>query len=369
LFELLDDLLDISPDAFELLSALIEQYIGTDQGQDHQNYVLLAIPVLMWNRSVLPTANIDNSSLKDLSSAFHTTWLTDDTNIYISPTLYNHDNLPDNFSGMRHITLKHFHAAKAYHNHQAINLHSPIVLNAADTTLLTRPKAKSPKQTTSANEALTHHTHYQQECAIDTCFIMVVISAPIDKPMLKINPESDIEMNKAQEQWKHLAVKALAPALIGCAYEVLEPESFYAAQRSASFEIRAFSLNATVLMLMSSLEVKADDLKVVIVGCYESDFEEYRISFLLKSDEQGRVLQGVIWPLLAFDETQETLFKEICDLLHDLGIKRIKLIEDSMPLEYCDDCDAPLFPNLEADMVHTGLDEDNNDPFHQRTVH
>ena len=36
-----------------------------------------------------------------------------------------------------------------------------------------------------------------------------------------------------------------------------------------------------------------------------------------------------------------------------------------MPMEYCDDCGAPLFPNAEGENMHTEMPEDMQDaPVH-----
>ncbi|MFM8631392.1 MAG: DUF2863 family protein, partial [Betaproteobacteria bacterium] len=39
------------------------------------------------------------------------------------------------------------------------------------------------------------------------------------------------------------------------------------------------------------------------------------------------------------------------------GLQRILMLRQRLPMEYCDDCGAPLYPNEDGEMVHAELPE------------
>jgi Protein of unknown function (DUF2863) len=52
-----------------------------------------------------------------------------------------------------------------------------------------------------------------------------------------------------------------------------------------------------------------------------------------------------------------------------LGIQRVRIIDEQLPMDYCDDCGTPLFPDLNAELVHPGSpDEDEHSPS-SRVIH
>jgi hypothetical protein len=59
----------------------------------------------------------------------------------------------------------------------------------------------------------------------------------------------------------------------------------------------------------------------------------------------------VVWPLLGDDE--ERSLEEIEAALRRLGVVRLVTHAHRFPLEFCDDCGAPMFPNAAGHSVHT----------------
>ena len=51
------------------------------------------------------------------------------------------------------------------------------------------------------------------------------------------------------------------------------------------------------------------------------------------------------------------VIEEVETVLKDSGLVRIEVLRQRMPMEYCDDCGAPLYPNTEGEMVHAELPE------------
>ncbi len=166
----------------------------------------------------------------------------------------------------------------------------------------------------------------------------------------QLNATGDIDLDAQAEQWRPAAAAAVRKQFIGTAYDVMPPEGYYEANRSAELEIRGFSLHACALMMMTTLELGPDQLRAVVAACHSTQFEEYRISLMTK--DSHAVLQGITWPVLGRTETQDDLLVEIKAHLTALGIQRVKFIDEALPMEYCDDCSTPLFPDQHAELVH-----------------
>ena len=73
--------------------------------------------------------------------------------------------------------------------------------------------------------------------------------------------------------------------------------------------------------------------------------------------EAEDVYHGVVWPLVgAEDESTDTL-GEIESTLRQIGVTDIRFLDHHFPLEFCDDCSAPLFPNVDGELIHAELPE------------
>lgn len=164
------------------------------------------------------------------------------------------------------------------------------------------------------------------------------------------------ERSEVLRRWQAQGGEALRPLLPGCASELLLPQSYHAACRNADRQSRPYSLHASVSYLGSMLNVAASQLRAVIAPFYEQQLEEYRIGFTLKNANQ--VIHGVVWPLLDAEDDHADVPAQIETLLREIGIGEILQLDHRLPLEYCDDCGSPLYPNPEGEPVHAELPED-----------
>ena len=84
-------------------------------------------------------------------------------------------------------------------------------------------------------------------------------------------------------------------------------------------------------------------------------------------------MQGVSWPLLGHEvgheEHPEQLLKDIMDVLESLDIQRVRVLEERLPMEFCEDCGTPLFPDPASDMVHTGSPDEDDEHTPSLVVH
>ena len=65
----------------------------------------------------------------------------------------------------------------------------------------------------------------------------------------------------------------------------------------------------------------------------------------------------VVWPLLGQEDDSADVLGEIEAALKESGVTRIEQLDQRFPLEYCDDCGAPMYPSPDGEAVHAELPE------------
>ena len=58
---------------------------------------------------------------------------------------------------------------------------------------------------------------------------------------------------------------------------------------------------------------------------------------------------------------------DVESILRESGIKEVIVHNQEFPLEFCDDCGAPLYPNVEGETVHAEMPDLDNTP--SQTLH
>ena len=160
--------------------------------------------------------------------------------------------------------------------------------------------------------------------------------------------------------WRSQGGNAIKPLLVGFPHELTLPRSFFSACRDADMASRAYSIGASVSYLEAVTNTTPDKLTAVIGGCWGNGLEEYRIGFAINSNEgeDDDVVHGCVWPLVSDEGDDTPVVEEIEALLRAANVGTIILLEEQLPLEFCDDCGAPHFPNREGEMLHAHLPED-----------
>lgn len=77
-----------------------------------------------------------------------------------------------------------------------------------------------------------------------------------------------------------------------------------------------------------------------------------------KAEEASDIDAVPLQRLAVGEEPQPTPLEEITLLLREAGVITITRHPERFPLEFCDDCHAPLFPDADADLVHAEMPED-----------
>ncbi len=299
----------------------------TPEGPRH--LLLIALPVLVWSRYSIPTRRLPSEVLSALATQLGAHVLAADVRFTLADYLYSPDQLPYGYTQTRRYAETLWQALREG-----------------------RPYQEDPARLAQAQPYIS-----------DVRYILGAIMAAPGRPLFRWN-EPDGSRDTALAQWRAQAGPNLQAVLAGCGYELLLPDAYFAAWRRADREGRPFSLRAAVAYLQAQLGIQPQALRAVAAPFYDRRLEEWRVSFGPRDGTE--VVHGVVWPLLgAEDETADTA-GEIEQALRAAGVLDVTVLQQRFPLEYCEDCGAPLYANAEGELVHAEMPEQDA---HQQPVH
>jgi hypothetical protein len=197
----------------------------------------------------------------------------------------------------------------------------------------------------------------------DTRYVLAAVATPAGGPLfhwqeLGVDPDAKIE---ALAAFREQAANVLQPVMTGCRFRVLSPNAFHAALRFADRELREFSLEAAVAYLKLAYDFSPGTLSAaygIFADPNGQSGAEVRVG-LAKSSDEDDVVEGVVWPLLGDEEEQA--MEEVEKALRSVGVVKAVAHSHRFPLEFCDDCGAPLFPNPAGHVVHAEPPEEAED--------
>lgn len=328
----LDDLARSSQPAYDALADLAESCAESTvvdiDGQPH-DALLLVLPLLAWSRYRLPTTTLSSTVCESLRAHISGHLLARDARLALADYLFSIDQLPEAFADVRR-QIEQLGDAVV----EGITLH-------IDSKKLREPVAM----------------------LADTRYVLIGITAPQGAPLYHwqesgVDPDSKIG---ALTAFSEQVAGALQPVMTGCRFRVLAPNAFHASLRYADRELREFSLEAAVSYLKLAYDFSPNALTAAY-GVFEdpsgSSGGEVRIG-LAKASQDDDVIEGVVWPLLGDDDEQT--MEEVDKALKTLGLNRAVAHAHRFPLEFCDDCGAPMFPNAAGHVVHAEPPEEAED--------
>lgn len=308
--------------------------------------LLIAAPILAWTRFTIASGTIPDEMRMTLSAHLHGHLLAPDTRLALQPTLFSIDQLPRTHVETFAMTQRMAQSA---------------VKGAA-----LRPLANPPETA---------------PFLADTRYLLAAVAARRGEPLFAWQASLHLsDRMQALAQWRAQATPNIMSLMPGCGVELLMPEAYYVACREADKEIRPASIRAAVHYLTNTLGVDTSGLRTIIGGFSEDPVagrvDEYRVSFTLRQNPE--VVYGVVWPLYGQEDEEETVsptleavmmpesvseelrtpIEEIVALLRACGITHIKRHSERFPMEFCDDCGAPLYPDAEGELVHAEMPED-----------
>ena len=314
----------------DLIEARAETGVLTQQDKDY-DVLLFNVPLLAWSRFSIPAGTIPKSTLQTLKVQLGAHVFSADAKLALADYLYSPDQLPRSFVETWQLMRELGSAALA-------NETLKIDLSTLAET----------------NQFLS-----------DTRYLIGAVAVPRGAPLFRWNEAKTVTHESSLKEWVKQGGPCLEPLLTGCAFETLLADAYHAACRTADMASRPYSLRASVAFLQTTLGKPAESLRAVIGGFYDKRLEEYRIGFGPRDGEA--IYHGVIWPLLGAEDETTDVVGEVETLLRESGIKEIVVHGQQFPFEFCDDCGAPLYPNVDGEPVHAELPEQSNAP--SQTLH
>ncbi len=319
----LDTLNKTDQRACDALADMIEFRCESHSEDIHneRDVLLFAAPLLAWSRYAIPSGQIAADALANLRVQLAAHVFAADVRLGLADILFSPDQLPPNYSETARLTGK---LAKAAVHGRDLHLDAG-----------------------QLSETMSFLS--------DTRYLVGVVVAEKGAALFRWQ-ETDGNRETALARWRTQGGEALRPLLPACASELLLPLAFHSACREAERQSRPYSIRASVAFLNTAVNIAADRLAAVVAPFKENRIEEYRIGFVHK--DSGNVVHGVVWPLLDTEDGNEAP-AQIEAILRECGIHDIRLIEHTFPLEYCDDCGAPLYPDSNEEAVHAELPDDD----------
>ncbi len=320
----LDRLADRESRAYEELADAIEgrvEHAVVETSTGPRDVLLFAAPVLAWSRMPLPTRPIPPAVVKATTAALRDVVFTPEAELVMANYFFSPDQLPENF---------------------------------CDTAEFRQLLAASlPEGVYKVDPASLKET---AQFLADQRYMIGVVTVPRGEAIFRWQ-SGDSPRDQVLQKWVEASRAALAPLLPACAYESMLPRAYYVACRDADRSARPFSIRASVAFLATTLGVTNNALTAVVGGCYNRQLEEFRIGFSVGDEEE--IIHGVVWPLLGAEDEMSDVAEDIETTLKESGLQRITMLRQRLPLEYCEDCGAPLYPNADGEMVHAELPDVN----------
>ncbi len=324
----LDHLWQDNPPAYDELADFIEAGVECGlpgiEGPDWDALVIAA-PVLAWSRFSIPAGPIPAQVLDSLGTHIGAHLLGAKAKVALADYLFSPDQLPRGYVEARDLADDLSEAVLAGNN--------------------LRLEADAMAET---NAFLS-----------DTRYLIGIVIAPRGQALFRWQ-EDDGSREDAIKQWQTQGAAALGPLLQGCSFEVLPPNAFHSACREADRASRAYSLRASVSFLEATLNVAPGGLRAIIAPFHDKQLEEYRIGFTV--GESSQIVHGVVWALLGAEDEESDAVGEIEAVLQDCGVTDRLVLDHRLPMEYCDDCGAPMYADPDGQPVHAELPEGSNPP-------
>lgn len=316
----LDHLFNSEPAAYDELADHIESRAEAAAGLDSEHDILLiAAPILAWSRYRIPASSIQAAALANLRVHLQAHVLARGARLSLADFLFSPDQLPQGY---------------------------------CSTARFARMLGSAALQNTDVH---IEHAELPETSNFlsDTRYLLAAVAVPRGAALFRWQ-EEDGQRNSALTQWRAQGGACLAPLLPGCAIELVLPEAYFAASRAADKDSRPYSVRASVAYLGTVLETPAANLRAVLAPFWDRQLEEFRIGFGIRG--QDGVVHGVVWPLLG-DEQEADCSAQIEAVLRESGITDVLTLDHQFPLEYCDDCGAPMYPSAEGETVHAEMPE------------
>jgi hypothetical protein len=332
LTQALDRLYETNGRAYDELADFIESVTEggvVDTPEGPRRALLIALPVLTWSRYLIPTRSLTPAQCQAVKVHLAAHVLAAPTQVALADYLFSPDQLPRGYAETHAFATRLWQAAAAGQD---------LAVDAG--------------RLAESGQFIS-----------DVRYLLGAVLVPTGAPVFRWN-EADGNRDTAQRQWQTQGSPHFTALMPGCAAELLLPDAYFSAWRRADREGRPHSLRAAAAYLQTMLDVPAAKLRAVVAPSYDRRLEEWRIGFGLH--DSAEVLHGVVWPLLGAEDEGHDMGAEIEQVLKEAGVGEVVVLEQRFPFEFCEDCGAPMFPNIDGEVVHAEMPEQTTDsaPLH-----
>lgn len=192
----------------------------------------------------------------------------------------------------------------------------------------------------------------------DARYVIGAVAVPAGQAVFAWQAD-ETTIEAATEAWAAQGGAVLAAMLAGSNAEPVLPGAFYSTLRRIDRNARVYYLRAGVAFLEAALGRPAAQIGAAFAPFYENELVEYRIGLAVGRGDE--VYHGVTWPVLSEGDAEEAP-EQIRAVLAQAGVTQVFEHEHRFPLEFCEDCGAPLFPNAQGEVVHAELPDDAEPP-------
>lgn len=324
----LEELFKSRPEAHDALADSVEycaESLLIDTPKGPRNILLFAAPILAWSRYAIPSGPIAARQMAPIETHLAAHVFARHTDMVLLHYLFSPDQLPQSFCDTRKLTE---------------TLGQALAKGVQPTMDL----ASFPE----TNRFLS-----------DIRYLVGAIAFEPGTPLFRWN-ESGGSRNNALDAWIKQGGPNIEPLLTGCMWSLILPDAYHNVCRQADQASRPYSIQASTGFLATTLGLEPQKLRAVVAPYDGGEIDEYRVSFGPK--DSNDIYYGVIWPVMGSpsvngDSGEATA--EIEQVLKDCGIQDIVFLDNRFPSEFCDDCGAPLYPNVEGESVHAELPEES----------
>ncbi|MDR0737242.1 MAG: DUF2863 family protein [Zoogloeaceae bacterium] len=321
----LDRLYESHPRACDELAGVVEAQVESctleTSNKERLDALLFAAPILAWSRYAIPATHIGAPLLAALKVQLGAHMFSREARLALTDYFFGPDQLPRSYCDTRRLL-------------------EALCEQAAKEQDLHLDTQDFPETTRFLSDAR---------------YLVGVVIVPQGASIFRWN-EADGNRAASLAAWEKQGSPNLAPLLTGCAYQPLSVGAYHAACRHADRAARAYAIKASVAFLQTTLGLMPEEIRAVVAPCYDQRLEEYRIGFA-PHDHDNQVYHGVSWALLGEEDEHSDILGQIDAVLRDCGIKNIVSLDHRMPMEFCDDCGAPLYPTADGELVHTEMPE------------
>ena len=329
----LERLFDDSPRPHDELADMIESRAESSEIEvDGKvwNILLVAAPLLATSRYTIPAGPIPAPALAALSAQMQAHQLAKDARFALANYLFSPDQLPRSFCDTWNLTRQ-----------------------IGDAAIQGLPVHVKPETLPETNRFLS-----------DVRYLIGAIAVPAGHPIFRWN-ETDANREAALTAWIKQGAPNLEPLLTGSTFQMLSLDAYHSACRSADSEARPYSIKASTEFLSAVTHLLPAQLRAVIAPFHDKELEEFRVGF--GPSDSDATYHGIVWPILGTEDEQADVAAQIEEVLRANGITDIITLDHRFPLEFCDECGIPLYPNADGEVVHPELPEHASDA--QQTLH